>query len=89
MSDNRLAYYRFAYNPAANGRWVSLNLKRKKKAGGRRKKKIVEVQPRVNEDDDDDEDGKNGDEDGEDGEHGEGDDVDVDMDEHVRPTSSE
>jgi hypothetical protein len=76
---------RFAYNPAGNGRWVSLNLKRKKKAGGRRKKKVIEAQPRVREDDEDDGDGKNGDVDEEDGEHDDGDDVDVDMDDAVRP----
>lgn len=60
--------YRFGYNPAGNGRWVSLNLKRKKKAGARRKKK-VEAQPikQVEEHDEGD------------SEH-EGEDEDVDMD---------
>jgi lysophospholipase L1-like esterase len=42
---------RFAYNPVGNGRWVSLNLKRKKKAGGRRRKKIVPVKAEEHDDD--------------------------------------
>ncbi|KAK1926781.1 hypothetical protein DB88DRAFT_181067 [Papiliotrema laurentii] len=41
----------FAYNPVGNGRWVSLNLKRKKKAGGRRRKKIVPVKAEEHDDD--------------------------------------
>ncbi|WVO12937.1 hypothetical protein L204_100546 [Cryptococcus depauperatus] len=32
----------YAYNPAGNGRWMSLNLK-KKKAGGKRRKKVEQV----------------------------------------------
>jgi hypothetical protein len=30
---------RFAYNPAGNGRWSSLNLKKRKKMGGKRRAK--------------------------------------------------
>ncbi|KAL1410610.1 Kelch repeat-containing protein 3 [Vanrija albida] len=57
----------FAYNPAGNGRWTSLNLKKRKKMGGKRRaKKAVEVE--VREDDDD------MDVDGEEGEDDEGDD---------------
>ena len=46
---------RFAYNPAGNGRWLSLNLKKKKKAGGRRKKKVVQQVRETPEADNDDE----------------------------------
>jgi hypothetical protein len=38
-----LTRVRFAYNPAGNGRWLSLNLKKRKKAGGRRKPKKIEA----------------------------------------------
>ena len=49
-----LLIFSFAYNPAGNGRWVSLNLKRKKKAGGRRRKKI-EVKEESPDDDNEEE----------------------------------
>lgn len=49
----------FAYNPAANGRWVSLNLKKRKKPGARRriKKDFVRVaeSPEMDVDGEDDE----------------------------------
>lgn len=53
----------FAYNPAGNGRWTSLNLKRRKKMGGKRRAKKVEVEVRDEEEGDMDVDGEEGDDD--------------------------
>jgi hypothetical protein len=43
---------RFAYNPTGNGRWMSLNLKKRKKMGG--KKRVKKVEPVVRDDEDED-----------------------------------
>ena len=36
-------YRSFAYNPQGKGRWMSLNLKKRKKAGGKKRTERVEV----------------------------------------------
>lgn len=47
--------YRFAYNPQGNGRWMSLNLKKRKKIGGKRRVRKAES-VRVGEEVEDDQD---------------------------------
>ena len=45
----------YAYNPEGRGRWVSLNLKKRKKPGGRRRIKPIEVVPDIDGEDDQEE----------------------------------
>ena len=42
---------RFAYDPQGNGKWMSLNLKKRKKLAGKRRVKKIENGPVIQEDD--------------------------------------